>query len=150
MINTSIKLSLPESEIRELSFLNILINYPEFSERKIEEISNIQFINDYLNEFIRDFIDLLSSNKFDSKQAFLSSLKLNNSSVIEKIVNNSTNNILTTKLSEDEFNQMLEEINKISKLKLKLKLKTIENKLIDSMDNETLEDLRKAKKHNIS
>jgi len=151
LINTSIKLSLPESEIRELSFLNILINYPEFSERKIEEISNIQFINDYLNEFVRDFIDLLSSNKFDSKQTFLSSLKLNNSSVIEKIVNNSTNNILTTKLNEDEFNQIfLEEINKISKLKLKLKLKTIENKLIDSMDNETLEDLRKAKKHNIS
>ena len=58
---------------------------------------------------------------------------------------------MTTKLNEDEFNQIfLEEINKISKLKLKLKLKTIENKLIDSMDNETLEDLRKAKKHNIS
>ena len=151
LINTSIKLSLPESEIRELSFLNILINYPEFSESKIEEISNIKFINDYLNEFTRNFIDLLSSNKFDSKQAFLSSLKLNNQSVIEKIVNNSTNNILTTKLNEDEFNQIfLEEINKISKLKLKLKLKTIENKLIDSMDNETLEDLRKAKKHNIS
>ena len=54
-------------------------------------------------------------------------------------------------MNEDEFNQIfLEEINKISKLKLKLKLKTIENKLIDSMDNETLEDLRKAKKHNIS
>ena len=70
---------------------------------------------------------------------------------VEKIVNNSTNNILTTKLNEDEFNQIfLEEINKISKLKLKLKLKTIENKLIDSMDNETLEYLRKAKKHNIS
>ena len=50
-------------------------------------------------------------------------------------------------MSEDEFNQIfLEEINKISKTEIKLKLKTIENKLIDSMDNETLEDLRKAKK----
>ena len=33
---------------------------------------------------------------------------------------------------------------------MKQKLKTIENKLIDSMDNKTLEDLRNAKKHNIS
>ena len=70
--------------------------------------------------------------------------------MIEKIVNNSTNNILTTKLNEDEFNQIfLEEINKISKLKLKLKLKTIENKLMNSMDNETLEDLREKLKNTI-
>ena len=37
LINTGIKLSLPESEIRELSFLNILINYPNLVKAKLKK-----------------------------------------------------------------------------------------------------------------
>ena len=54
----------PENEIREISFLNILIHYPKFSERKIEEISQLDFVTQNLNPFKNDFVNLLSFGQY--------------------------------------------------------------------------------------
>ena len=70
---------------------------------------------------------------------------------MDKIENSSFNKMMLNKFNENDFDKVfIEQLKLISKLKMKQKLKTIENKLIDSMDNKTLEDLRNAKKHNIS
>ena len=70
---------------------------------------------------------------------------------MDKIENSSFNKMMLNKFNENDFDKVfIEQLQLISKLKMKQKLKTIENKLIDSMDNKTLEDLRNAKKHNIS
>ena len=148
---SSIKLSMPENEIREISFLNILIHYPKFSERKIEEISQLDFVTQNLNPFKNDFVNLLSFGQYDTNEILLSKLRDKYPEIMDKIQNSSSNKVMLNKFNENDFDKVfVEQLKLISKLKMKQKLKTIENKLIDSMDNKTLEDLRNAKKHNIS
>ena len=139
---------MPENEIREISFLNILIHYPKFSERKIEEISQLDFVTQNLNPFKNDFVNLLSFGQYDTNEILLSKLRDKYPEIME---NSSSNKVMLNKFNENDFDKVfVEQLKLISKLKMKQKLKTIENKLIDSMDNKTLEDLRNAKKHNIS
>ena len=148
---SNIKLSMPENEIREISFLNILIHYPQFSERKIEEISQLDLVTQNLNLFKDYFVKLLSSGQYYTKEILLSQLKGKYPETMDKIENSSFNKMMLNKFNENDFDKVfIEQLKLISKLKMKQKLKTIENKLIDSMDNKTLEDLRNAKKHNIS
>ena len=148
---SNIKLSMPENEIREISFLNILIHYPQFSERKIEEISQLDLLTQNLNLFKDYFVKLLSSGQYYTKEILLSQLKGKYPETMDKIENSSFNKMMLNKFNENDFDKVfIEQLKLISKLKMKQKLKTIENKLIDSMDNKTLEDLRNAKKHNIS
>ena len=147
---SNIKLSMPENEIREISFLNILIHYPQFSERKIEEISQLDLLTQNLNLFKDYFVKLLSSGQYYTKEILLSQLKGKYPETMDKIENSSFNKMMLNKFNENDFDKVfIEQLKLISKLKMKQKLKTIENKLIDSMDNKTLEDLRNAKKHNI-
>ena len=148
---SNIKLSMPENEIREISFLNILIHYPQFSERKIEEISQLDLLTQNLNLFKDYFVKLLSSGQYYTKEILLSQLKGKYPETMDKIENSSFNKMMLNKFNENDFDKVfIEQLKLISKLKMKQKLKTIENKLIDSMDNKTLEDFRNAKKHNIS
>ena len=104
-----------------------------------------------LNLFKDYFVKLLSSGQYYTKEILLSQLKGKYPETMDKIENSSFNKMMLNKFNENDFDKVfIEQLKLISKLKMKQKLKTIENKLIDSMDNKTLEDLRNAKKHNIS
>ena len=64
----SLRLMLSKEEIVELSFINLILNYPEFSENKIEEISLLEFNFKESNIFISELINSLVNENVKTKE----------------------------------------------------------------------------------
>jgi hypothetical protein len=124
---------LSKEEIVELSFINLILNYPEFSENKIEDISLLEFNFKESAIFISELINSLVNENIKTKENLRKKLSVNFDSLIKKIEMYSNNKSIISKLEEESysnfFNDYVEEINLAKK-----------NKQISSLESELLKN----------
>ena len=129
----SLRLMLSKEEIVELSFINLILNYPEFSEKKIEDISLLEFNFKESAIFISELINSLVNENIKTKENLRKKLSVNFDSLIKKIEMYSNNKSIISKLEEESysnfFNDYVEEINLAKK-----------NKQISSLESELLKN----------
>ena len=129
----SLRLMLSKEEIVELSFINLILNYPEFSENKIEDISLLEFNFKESAIFISELINSLVNENIKTKENLRKKLSVNFDSLIKKIEMYSNNKSIISKLEEESysnfFNDYVEEINLAKK-----------NKQISSLESELLKN----------
>ena len=129
----SLRLMLSKEEIVELSFINLILNYPEFSENKIEDISLLEFNFKESNIFISELINSLVNENIKTKEDLRKKLTINFASFIKKIEMYSNNKSIIVNLNEESylnfFNDYVDELNVVKK-----------NKQISSLESELLKN----------
>ena len=129
----SLRLMLSKEEIVELSFINLILNYPEFSESKIEDISLLEFNFKESNIFISELINSLVNENIKTKEDLRKKLTINFASFIKKIEMYSNNKSIIVNLNDESysnfFNDYVDELNIAKK-----------NKQISSLESELLKN----------
>ncbi len=130
----SLRLMLSKEEILELSFLNLILNYPRFSGNKIEELSSLQFNFKDNKSFLSELIDSLINKNINSKNDLKKKLEINFDQLIKKIDMNANNISIIHNLNEDTFNSFFDdyliELNLLNK-----------NKELTSLESEMTKNL---------
>ena len=73
----SLRLMLTKEEIIELSLLNLILNYPNLSENKIEDLSAIEFSFKDNKNFLSELISSLTNENIRSKDNLVKKLQIN-------------------------------------------------------------------------
>ena len=128
-----------EIELKEFSILFLVINNLDIFRKKIELISEIIFSNSIMNEFKKELIDYLLSEKFfDRKILNLEDFEEKFKDTVNLIITNAPIKIIYKNKSESEIILMFNEIkNEIKKIELRKKIESLEDKVSINLD-ETL------------
>ena len=132
-----------EKELKEFSILFIVINNLDIFRKKIELISEINFLNDEMNEFKKKLVDLLLSEKFfDKKKLAPEDMEKKYIDLINQINTNAPIKIIAEHKSELEiiaiFNEIVDEIKKIE---LQRKIEFLEDKVSMNLDENLYSEL---------
>jgi len=132
-----------EEELKEFSLLFLVINNLDIFRKKIELISEITFANNKMNEFKKELIDYLLSEKFfDSKELKKEDFNEKFTEIINLINFNAPVKTIYKKKSEAEiilmFNEILSEIDKIE---LRRKIESLEEKVSINLDENLYSEL---------
>ena len=135
---------LSEEQLKEYSILYLLINNLDIVKSKIEEISQIHFKYEASENLKKDLLNLAIDKK-DYKQCMLI-IKEKYGNFLEEIEKNSGIKIIVSKKTQNEkeelLDELLEEIKKMSKLR---KLEDLENKFAKNMDENSYAELVQLK-----
>ncbi len=131
-------------QIIEFSILFIILNYLEIAAKKIEELSNIEFLAEK-NESLKNVI-IASLAEGNDTEAI--SLKINSGfdKIIEEIKENSNIQIITKNKSEEDIIALIEELIQDHKDQSNLKrIESLEQKLINNLDENSYSELIELK-----
>ncbi len=138
------KKDLSKIQILEFSILFIILNYKKIALKKIEELSNINFI-DKKNESLKNILvnSIIDGNDF-------SEIKTKTNKDFEKIINeinsNSNIQIITKNKTDQNLTELLDELIQDYKDQNNLKkIESIEKKLINNLDENSYSELIKLK-----
>jgi len=128
-----------KKELKEFSILYLIINNLDLFRKKIELISEINFSNNMLNEFKKELIAYLLSDKyFDKKKLDINDFEQKFHEAINLIILNARIKTIYKNKNEEEivimFNEIIDEIKKID---LGKKIQSLEDKVSINLD-ETL------------
>ncbi len=135
---------LSKTQILEFSILFIILNYIEIASKKIEELSDLEFISDK-NELLKNtFIKLISegNNKIELGNKIDNEYK----NLVNEIIENSNIQLITKNKDEKEILELIDEL--IIELKEQnnlRKMESLEKKLINNLDEGALSELIKLK-----
>ena len=135
---------LSKTQILEFSILFIILNYIEIASKKIEELSDLEFISDK-NELLKNtFIKLISegNNKIELGNKIDNEYK----NLVNEIIENSNIQLITKNKDEKEILELIDEL--ILELKEQnnlRKMESLEKKLINNLDEGALSELIKLK-----
>ncbi len=117
----SLRLMLSKEEILELSFLNLVLNYPRFSESKIEDLSSLELNFKDNKIFLSELISSLLNENIKSREDIKKKLSINFNNIINRIETYGNNKEITLNLDEEIyqniFDDYLNEFNLINKNK---------------------------------
>jgi DNA primase len=117
----SLRLLLSKEEILELSFLNLVLNYPKFSESKIEDLSSLELNFKDNKVFLSELISSLLNENIQSREDIKKKLSINFNNIINRIETYGNNKEITLNLNEEAyqniFDDYLNEFNLINKNK---------------------------------
>ena len=117
----SLRLMLSKEEILELSFLNLVLNYPKFSESKIEDLSSLELNFKDNKVFLSELISSLLNENIKSREDIKKKLSINFNNIINRIETYGNNKEITLNLDEvayqNIFDDYLNEFNLINKNK---------------------------------
>ena len=117
----SLRLMLSKEEILELSFLNLVLNYPKFSESKIEDLSSLELNFKDNKVFLSELISSLLNENIKSRDDIKKKLSINFNNIINRIETYGNNKEITLNLDEvayqNIFDDYLNEFNLINKNK---------------------------------
>ena len=117
----SLRLMLSKEEILELSFLNLVLNYPKFSESKIEDLSSLELNFKDNKVFLSELISSLLNENIKSRDDIKKKLSINFNNIINRIETYGNNKEITLNLDEETyqniFDDYLNEFNLINKNK---------------------------------
>ena len=138
MKKASLRLMLSKEEILELSLLNLVINYPELSQNKIEELSTLDLNFDNNRIFLSEFIDILVNKNIKPKKEIKKKLEINFMALIKKIELNSNNKSILNNINEEIFNRIFDDYIVEVKLHNKHKeLSTLELEMSKNLNEDT-------------
>ena len=135
---------LSKIQIIEFSILFIILNYLEIAAKKLEELSKIVFLGEK-NESLKNVI-IASISEGSDKEAI--SLKINTGydKIIEEIKENSNIQIITKNKTEEDIIALIEELIQDHKEQSNLRrIESLEQKLINNLDENSYSELIKLK-----
>jgi DNA primase len=131
-------------QIVEFSILFIILNYLEIASKKIEELSNIKFLSEK-NESLKNVIITYAAEGND-KETFSEKINKNYDKIITEINENSNIQIIIKNKNEEDILNLLDELIKDYKEQDNLKkIESLEQKLINNLDENSYSELIKLK-----
>ena len=131
-------------QIIEFSILFIILNYLDIASKKLEDLSEIEFLSEK-NEGLKKEI---STNIIEGNDKEVINKKINNNydKIIEEINENSNIQIIVKNKNDDEVLNLLDELLKDHKEQSNLrKIESLEQKLINNLDENSYSELIKLK-----
>ena len=135
---------LSKSQIIEFSILFIILNYFEIASKKIEELSDLNFLSEK-NESLKNLIIKLLSIGED-KSKIETKLKNDYKKLIEEISENSNIHLITKRKNDQEILNLLDELIIDCRTQTNLrKIESLEKKLINNLDETAYTELIELK-----
>ena len=133
-----------KAEIKERSILYILLNYLKSAKNKLEELSKIDFTNNYNNELKKEIISFLTINDIIESNKPKVDKKYND--LVNEIKKKThLKNILLKKEDEEReeiLGDLIEELKEVNRMK---QIEHLENKVAKNLDERSYSDLIKLK-----
>ena len=127
----SLRLMLTKEEIIELSLLNLILNYPNLSENKIEDLSAIEFSFKDNKNFLSELISSLTNENIRSKDNLVKKLQINHEGLLKKISMYANNKSVISNLNEGSFDSFFEDyFAEINLCKKNKELLSLESELV--------------------
>ena len=135
---------LSKTQIIEFSILFIILNYFEIASKKLDELSEIEFVSD-ANEDLKNII-IASISERRSKNYMQEKIESEFKNLYEEIKINSNIEIITKDKTEDDIfellNELIFDIKEQGNLK---KIESLEKELINNLDENSYSELIKLK-----
>ena len=136
--------SLSKIKIIEFSILFLILNNFDLVEKKLEELSNIEFHDQKNESFKMTLINLISEG--GDIETINSKIKLDYQRNIEEINENTNFNIISKNKTNEEILDLLDDLIKDHKSERNLKkIESLEKKLINNLDESSYSELIKLK-----
>ena len=125
-----------ELELKEFSILYLILNNLNIFRKKIEQISEINFSKNLINNFNKKLVAYLLNEKFyEKKKLDINDFEENYQEMINLITTNAPIKIICKNKSEAEIIQMFNEIiDEIKKIELSKKIDSLEDKVSLNLD----------------
>ena len=131
-------------QIKEFSVLFIMLSYLEVASKKIEELSELVFLSDK-NESLKKLIIALIIDG-NNKASIQTNISKDYKKLIEEIKENSSIQIITKEKSEEAILDLLDELLlELRDLNNQKKIESLENKLLNNLDENSYSELIKLK-----
>jgi len=135
---------LSKMQIIEFSILFLILNYMEIAAEKLEELSEIQFLNEK-NESLKSAI-ITSLTDGNDKEVISSKIKIDYDKIIKEINENSNIQIIIKNKTNKKILSLLDELIQDHKEQSNLrKIESLEQKLINNLDENSYSELIKLK-----
>ena len=138
------KKDLSKIQITEFSILFIILNYLEIALKKLEELSSIAFLSEKNETLKNEIINSLTEG--DDKKSI--SVRINNDydNIIKEINENSNIQIIAKNKTNQDILELLNELIQDHKDQSNLrKIESLEQKLINNLDENSYSELIKLK-----
>ena len=138
------KKDLSKIQIIEFSILFIILNYLEIAEKKLEKLSKIEFLSEKNESLKNEIITSLTERK--DKEAISLKIKTEYDKTIREINLNSNIQIIAKNKTEEDIELLVEELIKDHREQGNLrKIESLEQKLINNLDENSYSELIKLK-----
>ena len=135
---------LSKIQIIESSILYIILNYFAIASKKIDELSEIEFLSGKNNSLKNTIISSLAEGK--NEDAMQEKIDLDYKKLVEEIKENSNIQMIAKEKSEQDILDLLDELMLDFKEQNSLKkIESLENKLINNLDENSYSELIKLK-----
>jgi len=136
--------NLSRLQIIELSILFIILNYLEITSKKLEELSEIVFLSEKNESLKNTTVSLLSEGK--DKETIIEKIKMTYDKIIKEINENSNIQMIVKNKNEEDVINLLDDLISDHKEQSNLrKLESLEQKLINNLDENSYLELIKLK-----
>jgi len=137
--------NLSKTQIIEFSILFIVLNYFEIASKKLEELSEIEFISEK-NESLKNTIITALSNSNSKNDNDLEKIRKEYQDLSEEIEENSNIQITTKDKNDQDILDLLDELIRDFKEQDNLKkIESLEKELINNLDENSYSELIKLK-----
>ncbi len=138
------KKDLSKIQIIEFSILFIILNYFEIASKKLEDLSEIEFLSDKNESLKKEITSYLIEG--NDKEAFDKKINFGYDKIIREINESSNIQIIIKGKNEEEITNLLEELFIDHKEQSNLrKIESLEQKLINNLDENSYSELIKLK-----
>ncbi len=135
---------LSKIQIIEFSILFIILNYPEITHKKIEQLSEMEFLSEKNESLKNTIIKYLSDG--NKKKELLLKIKDEFKQLVDEIKENSNIQIITQNKNDQEILELVDELIQDFKDQNNLKkIESLEKKLINNLDENSFSELMKLK-----
>ena len=131
-------------QIIEFSILFIILNYQEIASKKLEQLTEIEFLSEK-NQSFKSLV-ITSFVEENSKEALSSEIQNTYQKIIQEINENSSIQLITKNKKDEEISDLLNELIEDHKEQCNLKkIESLEKKLINNLDESSYSELIKLK-----
>ena len=136
--------NLSKSQVIEFSILFLILNYFNISSKRLEELSQIEFVSEK-NESLKKSI-ISSYNSDNDESTVRAQIEQDYKNLITEIRENSNIQLIVNGKEEDEILSMLDEfINDFKEQNNLRKIESLEKKLLNNLDENSYSELIKLK-----
>ena len=136
--------NLSKSQFIEFSILFLIINYFNISSKRLEELSQIEFVSEK-NESLKKTI-ISAYNSKNDESAVRAKIEQDYKNLIKEIRENSNIQLIVKDKEEDEILNLLDEfINDFREQTNLRKIESLEKKLLNNLDENSYSELIKLK-----
>ena len=138
------KKDLSRIQIIEFSILFIILNYLNIASKKLEDLSEIDFLAEKNENLKKEVTNYLIDG--DDKDVINKKINTNYGKIIKEVNENSNIQIIIKNKSDEEVSNLLDELIKDHKEQSNLrKIESLEQKLINNLDENSYSELMKLK-----